>query len=78
MGKSLVSCFFETQCILAQLTSTQCTCIGPANHIMVLRMCAGMDTRTTEDNTQYESKQHLSSDLFEKAVSTILMFFITP
>jgi len=37
-------------------------------------MCAGMDSSITEDYAQYESKQHLPSDLFEKAVSSILVF----
>lgn len=35
-------------------------------------ICAGVDTRFAEDNAQYESKQHLSNDLFEKAVSSSL------
>jgi len=42
-----------------------------AYHVNRFRVyvCAGMDTRFTEDYAQYESKQHLSNSLFEKAVS---------
>jgi len=44
--------------------------VGLTNRkLMLFFVCAGMDTRITKDYTQYESKQHLSSDLFEKAVS---------
>jgi len=32
-------------------------------------LCSGMDTRLTEDYAQYQSKQHLSNSLLEKAVS---------
>jgi len=32
-------------------------------------LCTGMDTRLAEDYAQYQSEQHLSNSLPEKAVS---------